>query len=114
MYQRRLWAQGGGAGATAPRTVWVADCCLWALAGLYVAGGRGRRCCGGWGLQAAAGEPSSRQIKQMIDFIKLEAKEKAHEIRTKVRCGVQGRRGRGVCVCVPGIGFFCFVVWVGG
>ena len=28
---------------------------------------------------------ASRQIRQMVDFIKIEAKEKAHEIRTKVR-----------------------------
>ena len=27
-----------------------------------------------------------RQVRQMVDFIKLEAREKANEIRMKVRC----------------------------
>jgi hypothetical protein len=45
---------------------------------------------------------ASRQIKQMVDFIKLEAREKALEIRTKVRVG---RRAASAVRAVP-IAFF--------
>jgi vacuolar-type H+-ATPase subunit E/Vma4 len=31
-----------------------------------------------------ASDGATRQIRQMVDFIMLEAREKAHEIRTKV------------------------------
>jgi hypothetical protein len=34
--------------------------------------------------QAQADKDVQRQVRQMVDFIKLEAREKANELRTKV------------------------------
>lgn len=60
---------------------------------------------------------AARQIRQMVDFIMLEAREKAHEIRTKVEFGARvchvglyaaaPARGFGVLADFACAGLFC-------
>ena len=47
---------------------------------------------------------AARQIRQMVDFIMLEAREKAHEIRTKVEFGAR--------ICHVGLYAAALVAWV--